>query len=61
MKKTVKRKKERAINWGKALARAKQLDDERDAARIVALVRELYHILIVKHGMDSIPSKKRKK
>ncbi len=38
------------INWATVLARAREMDDQKDAMRCVEIVRELYHILIVKHG-----------
>ena len=45
-----KRRHEKPINWSKALKKAVEMGEEKDALRVVELIRELHYIVIVKHG-----------
>ena len=45
-----KNEREKPINWSKALKKALEQENERDAREIVELVRRLYWLLIAKRN-----------
>jgi hypothetical protein len=45
-----KRVRSKPINWAKAIERALAHEKDKDALRAVELIRELYWLVIIKHG-----------
>ncbi len=50
MKKKTKKRKDKPINWSKALKTALEKENGQDALRVVELIRELHYLVILKHG-----------
>ncbi len=45
-----RRSSKKGINWSSALKKALAQEEDVDAMRAVALIRELYYLVIIKHG-----------
>jgi hypothetical protein len=61
MKRPLKSKEPHEIDWGKAFAAAIAQERDKDAARAVELIRELYWLVIMKHHVEDEVIKKYKK